>query len=211
MQELGLSESVARDGHGHWFTYAVVRDLVRPRAGVNEIVGTGPIGVGSLYLGHSSGGECFCRVISPGLSVNSLADISALNADLKKDFIAVVLVSHGPKGTGAFQQTTSTRLPFENSYEQKNSMADNLFVMRTSQDINADFSHEVYWVTRNNLMAIYGNHPCQPIPKDITRTGAMEGNPNVPHIIPGTHSVPPSRSPVYMGKSVENSNATILH
>lgn len=150
-QELGLSESIARDGHGNWFTYAMAKSLLTNDA-----------------RGHQSDNVAkkasFCHIKPPGIRLTSLAHVPVLAEKDDKDnhdFIAIVLVSHGPKGTGAFHPTQNKRLDAEHPQEQMNSIADNTFVMRTSQDTNSDFKHEVYWVTRNNLMAVYGKYPCR--------------------------------------------------
>jgi hypothetical protein len=172
-QELGLSESMARDGHGRWFTYVIDKNLELTHGGINEISRSmGSLGIYSQNLGDT---ECFCRVNSSGLKLKSLADVPVLNERLNKDFIAVLLISHGSKGTGAFHETINKRLPVSESHEQQNTTVDTLFAVRTSQDSNTTFSHDVYWVTRNNLMALYGNHPCQPSLADSN--GFRGGNP----------------------------------
>lgn len=163
-QELGLSESVARDGHSRWFTYAVAKKLTREG---NENTPS--------MIEAAGGSEAdkvgFCNVPSQGINLTSLSGVSILGESSKKDFIAVVLISHGPKGAGAFQSTTSERLHAEHPLELKNSTTDNAFFIRTSQDADPKFTHEVYWVTRNNLMAIYGKYPCQLDPKDLIFMG----------------------------------------
>lgn len=148
-QELGLSESIARDGYGNWFTYAMAKGLVSKHMQGNNIADN---------KWEKKADFCFVKV--PGITLNSLAG-EPLLPQKAKDFIAVVLISHGSKGAGAFHPTTSDRLPVEHPLEIKNSIDYNDFVMRTSQDTDAKFTHEVYWITRNNLMSIYGKYPCQ--------------------------------------------------
>lgn len=156
-KELGISETMARDGHGHWFTYAVFPDLLTA-----DPVGdrTDPKIIPNQY---------FCHQVVPKktLELKSLAGIPLLREQKSTtDFIAVILISHGSNGSGAFHPTKNEHLPVSKDHflEAKNSDNGLEFVARTKDDNSHTFDHDIFWVTRNNLLAVYGKCPCQPLP-----------------------------------------------
>jgi type II secretory pathway pseudopilin PulG len=156
-KELGISETMARDGHGHWFTYAVVPDLL-----TNDLSG-------DLMAPKIMPNQYFCHQVVPKkmLELKSLRGDSLLREQsATTDFIAVILISHGSKGSGAFHPTKNEHLPVSKDHflEAKNSNNELEFVARTKDDNNHTFDHDIFWVTRNNLLAVYGKCPCQPLP-----------------------------------------------
>lgn len=162
---LGISEAMARDGHGHWFTYAVVPDLI-----INHHDADAPALMPDLAVN-----QYFCHSVT----LKKTIELKSIDRDplLKEqeastDFIAVVLISHGPKGSGAFHPTKNERLPVTNNHPLETENANNelKFVMRTKDDSSRVFDHEVFWATRNNLLALYGKCPCQPLPKELQST-----------------------------------------
>ena len=75
------------------------------------------------------------------------------------DFIAVVLISHGSKGEGAYT-SAGTRNPIKHEGIDKAENANNDFLFVDRQK-SVDFDDTVSWVTRNNLMATYVQKPCR--------------------------------------------------
>lgn len=136
-RDLGLPESVARDGHGHWMSYAVHRELTR--TGSNADVTT----------------EKICRVSKRVFRIKSAQNHDDLVTS-SMDPVAFVLVSHAEQGRGALldsgDRISSSGLEAENS--------------QNSPDFydgrSPDNSHHLFWVTRNNFMAIYAKNPCNP-------------------------------------------------
>lgn len=145
--ELGIPESFAKDGYGNWFTYAINPALLNSRNS------------DSFSPLH---GFCFKKSSGIGLNLKNLSEAWAFDESQKDsgDFIAIVLISHGPKGTGAFQAIEDKRLPVFDTREKNNSGSESFFYYKSATDADSEFSHKVYWVTRNNLMAIYAKTPC---------------------------------------------------
>lgn len=142
-QELGIPESMARDGYGNWFTYAINSNLAHEQ-----------------NLSQPAGGISFsAREQGTALNLKSLEGVAAFTSTQRreKDFIAVILISHGPKGTGAFLPDNDERRSAFHAKEAENSNDGTTFYFKSSLENDPDFNHKVYWVTRNNLMAIYAN------------------------------------------------------
>jgi type II secretory pathway pseudopilin PulG len=162
-KELGISETMARDGHGHWFTYAVVPDLLTHDSSRD------------LMTPKTMPNQSFCHEIVPKkmLELKSLMGVSLLKKQsATTDFIAVILISHGSKGSGAFHPTKNEHLPISKDHflEAKNSNNELEFVARTKDDNSHTFEHDTFWVTRNHLLAVYGKCPCQPLPYEYATT-----------------------------------------
>lgn len=155
-QDLGISEAAAKDGYGNWFTYVVGAKLTG--AG-----GTNNYGSDVISMQKNS----FCQISSSGINLTTLAKKPVLEPAEKitehdKDHIAVILISHGPKGSGAFCQRKNQRLAVQYpALENENTTESTQFLTRSNNDDKSDFTHQVYWLTRNNLMAVYAKHPCQ--------------------------------------------------
>ena len=136
---LGLPESIAKDGYRRWFTY-VVDDYyaVIPK-------------IGSPPLTQQPTSRLCEKNIHPNpLSIKGL-----------QDNVAVVLISHGLQGRGAYPN------PLESEGlgrdEKQNATSDREIIDRPlSQDPQDPFSHKVVWVTASNLLALYGRAPCPP-------------------------------------------------
>lgn len=158
-KELGLPEAVARDGYGNWFTYVVTPNLIKPAKKEQNFAENMVVGDGFQ--------QQYCQKDKPKnpIILKSIAGESVLNElNTKNDYVAFILIGHGPHGSGAFHPLKNERLPVPggNDSENENLNEDNIFVARMNDDSEPNFKHEVYWVTRNNLMAIYGQCPCQP-------------------------------------------------
>lgn len=141
--DLGLPESVVKDGYHHWFTYVVDGYYVEPS---NQ----------SVYSPSSSHKLCAKYLSSGGLKIKGL-----------QENVALVLISHGPQGKGAYA-TISDYGSFSED-EKQNTVSEHELVDRPlSQDSSNLFSHKIVWVTAKNLMAIYGCFPC-PSSADISK------------------------------------------
>lgn len=183
---LGLSAYHAKDGFKNWMTYAVNGDLTdRGLQGLNPPVEVAPQGSSPqnpMYMmrgqrTHEKPDTFFChthttsalKVINEqGHPVFEGASESPFNTS---DYLAVVLIAHGPQGTGAYLvNKTTQRHPVLREKEQFNS-DDSLIFMDAAYQPHPEtgFTHQVIWVTRNNFMAIYANHPCAPRPESDQR------------------------------------------
>lgn len=134
---LGLPESCAKDGFNTWMTYAVSENLV-------------------------NAGKPFCPADTRVLEVQSEDGRSVLNlGEGVKDIIAVVLISHGPEGHGAFLSPGGERIPVPEDRPLEALNADETYRFVTAPYVPGRFQHKVVWVTRNNLMAVYAKNPCR--------------------------------------------------
>jgi prepilin-type N-terminal cleavage/methylation domain-containing protein len=166
---LGLPESVARDGYQHFFTYAVMPRL-------------------TLELDDFNGGQfndkfrdSYCKIRGQNVATSHVLQVknakghSVLEEETKTyidqnaDFIAVVIVSHGEAGHGAFcADGSNARFKSENfgQAEEQNARDDLLFIDQPySSNSKHLFRHIVAWVTHKNLVAIYGHTPCKLVPQ----------------------------------------------
>ncbi len=137
---LDLPEGIAKDGYHRWFTY-VVDDYY------TVIPKTGP---------HMLTQQPISRLCEKQIHLNPLT-IKGIQGN-----IAVVLISHGPQGRGAYPN------PLESeglgNDERQNATSDTEIIDRPiSQDPQNPFSHKVVWVTASNLLALYGHAPCPPL------------------------------------------------
>lgn len=137
---LGLPESTAKDGYHHWFTY-VVDDYytVIPKIG------------SPMPLQQPTNRLCEKQIHLNPLNIKGL-----------QDSVAVVLISHGPQGRGAYPNPLKSE--GLGSDEKQNATSETEIIDRPiSQDPHNPFSHKVVWVTASNLLALYGHAPCPPI------------------------------------------------
>ena len=133
---LGLPESVAKDGYGRWFTYAVHGGLTR-----------------TVAQAHPRQDE-FCEIRNHHIRIKS-AETGQDLANKTGNPVAFVIISHGAEGGGALL-STGERLRSQ-GLESTNSDASQDFYEGSAPG----FGHKVFWVTRDNLMAIYAKSPCQ--------------------------------------------------
>lgn len=134
---LGLPEKIAKDGYGHWFTFAVQPSLTQSG------------------LSDSLKEKRFCTVYKNVISVHDIHTNKTVIAN-RLDPVAFVLISHGPEGRGALTDS-GNRIPAVGP-EARNAQNELSFVEGTAPD----FSHQLYWITRNNFMAIHAKSPCMP-------------------------------------------------
>ncbi len=133
---LGLPESIAKDGYCRWFTY-VVDDYYT-----------------TLLISSSQ------------RPTNKLCEKKTspypLKIKGKQADIAVILISHGLQGRGAYPDPSAA--PPQGQDEIQNSRSDDEIIDRPlSQDPLNPFSHKVIWVTAQNLLATYAHAPCPPV------------------------------------------------
>jgi prepilin-type N-terminal cleavage/methylation domain-containing protein len=162
---LGLPESVARDGYHRFYTYAVEPKLTQEPDDFN----------GGKFDDRFRDSYCKIRLEgrtpSMNLQVQNADGYSVLGsalepfADQNSDYIAVVIISHGEAGHGAFDGEGSAvrfRSPKFGSGEDQNAQNNLIFVDQpySSNPMNF-FRHMTAWVTHKNLVAIYGHTPCK--------------------------------------------------
>jgi len=144
---LGLTESQAKDGFGRYMTYAI------------------PVFIDSLPSPNGTNKFCGKSPRSPiTLKVKGEA-IYPQNHDRSQDFVALVLISHGPNGQGAFTGERTERIPSDSMSPEEKVNCSGTIVFH-DQPYGADnsskpFRQIVKWVTARNLMGIYGKSPCK--------------------------------------------------
>lgn len=146
--DLGLPESIAKDGYHRWFTY-IIDD----------------------YYAVQPPPSPASSVIQPDLSrlCETISHFNSLKIRDKQVHIAFAIISHGPQGRGAYPQSMSP--PPLGIDEQQNSISDQEIIDRPfSSDPQRPFSHKVVWVTSRNLLALYGHSPC-PSSRELYHTG----------------------------------------
>ena len=139
--DLGLPESIAKDGYQRWFTY-VVDDYyaVIPKSGTAGAVPQQPV-------------NKFCE---------KHKHPKPLHIKGFQESIALAIISHGPQGRGAYPNPLAA--PPHGEDETQNTASDTELIDRSlSRDPLNPFSHKVAWVTPKNLLAVYGHAPCPPV------------------------------------------------
>lgn len=146
--DLGLPESFAKDGYHHWFTYVMddrygyKPDSRRPHCS--------PIHPDVLF--DQALPQLCITFHSPGLMIKLPQGGPDTGA-------AVVIISHGPQGRGAYPHSLNP--PPQGKDEELNTQSETLLVDRPiSKDTLTPFSHKVVWVTGKYLMAYYARLPC---------------------------------------------------
>lgn len=149
---LGLPEASAKNGYHYWLTYAVPLELTN--RSIRTLMTTDE---------GTESSSVFCEIKHPMAFLNVVNENGqpVLSMDVENDLIAFVLVSHGSKGEGAFDEQGRRRPTI--ARDKLINAADNFnFIDRPiSLDKENFFDDKVKWVTRNNLMAIHAQKPCQ--------------------------------------------------
>lgn len=144
--DLGLPESVAKDGYHHWITYVMDHDYAT--------LPEKPYGKSTIY--QLKNRLCEMPQYATYLHLNPL------HIKNGQKNIALALISHGVEGKGAYPDPLGSGLM--GSDEKQNATSDNEIIDRPlSQDPQDPFSHKVVWVTASNLLATYGRSPCPPL------------------------------------------------
>ena len=135
--KLGLVPETAKDGFGYFFTYAVDSASL-PDAKIRTLAAP------------------FCHLTKStefSLNVVNFKGASLVEEEQKT---AVVLISHGPGGRGAYL-SNGTQRACEDEHESTNASESETFVYGETHNT---FQHKVYWVTVDSLMAAYAHVPC---------------------------------------------------
>lgn len=153
--DLGLPESIAKDGYLNWFTYVVDDYYTVPsERSVAEAISQPSIS--KLCMTHTY--------------------LTALRIRGLQDNVALALISHGPKGRGAYPDPLVN--PPLGAEEQQNTTSDREIIDRPiSYDPSHPFSHKVVWATSRNLLAIYGHAPCPPTQEALAQSGETRYDP----------------------------------
>lgn len=155
-RSLGLPESFAKDAYGHWLTYAVDKTLA------------GYVAKAPLTQIPVSGANGMCSL--------TLAAASPLNVKLyggnTQNNIAVMLLSHGANGYGAYRnnpESDTDRLGFPASSpscsgsvgaERCNASDTINFVATLAGQSNDPFDDVFLYLDRNSLVSYLGNPGC---------------------------------------------------
>lgn len=140
---LGVPEALARDGYGRFFTYGV--------QGALTSLGRGPQLRPSL--------DVYLSVRTPILQV---LDGEARSLTRPQEVIAVVLVSHGKVGYGAFDNRGQRLVASVTKGRHEGINADETaaFIDRPLSDLRDDYHDDVVaWATRDTLLALHGKAP----------------------------------------------------
>ncbi|MBT4879555.1 MAG: type II secretion system protein [Alphaproteobacteria bacterium] len=163
-QTLGIPEAMAKDGFGRYMTYGVSPELTKEGFEKTETIdGMGvPVKKQTMLTGFYQVLPVQNLIVrndkgEPVLESHSPVQKSASVEDAR-DFIALVVVSHGEKGHGAITESgVRIKNPNAGAWEQENANGDLSFVdMPYSRNELAAFDNEIRWVTRNNLLPLYG-------------------------------------------------------
>ena len=144
-RSLGLSSVFAKDGFGHYFTYAVEPWLAKDQfktLGYDEE---------SIYRTE----ESFCATpLIPELKLTNEQNQNVVQDNV----LGALLISHGDKGEGSLLQTGQrSLLTQQNAIKQKNSDGSLLFIDKPYKNRSDD---HIFWVTRDHLLSFYAKQPC---------------------------------------------------
>jgi type II secretory pathway pseudopilin PulG len=147
---LGLQMSDAKDGYGHWLTYAVseAATTIKTKQRLRDMSTEQPP-------------RSFCKAPVSRAKTLTIKDLNGavLAGASDTDYVAFVVVSHGPSGAGAFN-VNGQRLPAQAPLKALNADDTLTFVEAPLSPTHDD---RIRWVTRNNLMAIFAKAPCEPV------------------------------------------------
>lgn len=146
---LNISKSYALDGFGRFMTYAVTSEFTKD--------------------GTQGKSEKYCEIQTPKNPI-TLSGTHPQYADP----IAILLVSHGSKGHGAFNQSFhKIRLRSPTTEEEENANGDGTFVESSSLVNPGKFDHIVKWASQGFFAQYYMKHPCLPKPT-VTKSASFQ-------------------------------------
>lgn len=161
---LGLTSVQAKDGFGHYMTYGV------------------PVIYSDMVQSTYSHKLCGARPAHP-ITLKERGAVRYGPGGDPGNFVALVLVSHGPSGQGAFSGKARERLGGEtlSPDERTNASPDLVFQDNPygAEGSAHPFRHTVKWVTLQNLLGIYGKSPCVRLKPDVSPSkqhNPSEGN-----------------------------------
>ncbi|MES2253324.1 MAG: type II secretion system protein [Pseudomonadota bacterium] len=156
---LAVQESDVKDGFRHWISYSASH-ILTAKPGTSRPTGVGAGAGVSRALPSATCDECnpICRIRPYGarLDVCDAQGQSLLSQVHIEDFIAFVLVSHGPSGAGSFDDLGQRKQAIGDKLKNFGATS---FIDRP---ITKEYDDRVRWVSRNNLMAMYAKQPCKP-------------------------------------------------
>lgn len=151
-KDLGLQPQDIKDGHGHYFTYAVQGAFCQAS------------GVRARHLGYDASlhgvgdrphDNSLCT-INPADGSIEIKDSSGKVLASPASRVAVVLISHGTNGRGAYIGNGARR-PVEGEHERTNIADSNMFI---SGEQKSDFQHRLFWVGSISLLSAYARTMC---------------------------------------------------
>ena len=169
---LGIPEALSKDGFGHYFTYVVestltCQELSKEKA-APSILSFNILQNRPFTKSPSSKTANFCNMQPPAVPLqvlNSKENSLTPVLSQEKDFIAVILVSHGEQGHGAFkgnQTLIRNQAAMHGPDEEQNANGDRIFIQRSfSLSKENYFDDLVFWVSRNTLLPLYAHRPCE--------------------------------------------------
>jgi prepilin-type N-terminal cleavage/methylation domain-containing protein len=137
---LNIPESEAKDGFRHWISYSASFDAAADPDHLNR---------------DDSSPFCRIRPKKPLYVLNAQGQDVIANNRAMDDLIVFVLVSHGPLGAGAFDDTGKRQAA---TGDKLRNLGNTPFFTRS---VSKEFDDKIHWVTRNNLMAMYAKQPCK--------------------------------------------------
>ncbi len=147
---LGLPESMAKDAYGNFFTYAI---QVLPEKRTAKILQRSDF--------------CSRTPLRETLTVEENGQKVTATSKLEKgkDFLSLVIVSHGKNGYGAYYGTAGNikkrDYGLHGKEEEINADGTSHFVnLPYSQNEDNYFDDHVVWTTRNTLVSVYGGGSC---------------------------------------------------
>jgi hypothetical protein len=152
---LGIPEKKAKDAYGRWLTYGVSPCLTYTSIkAINK----------ARDSAFDSQKDCdfFCHVTPefPSLSVVDEHGVSVISPTHEQEFLALVLVSHGPKGYGAFTDSGNRTPTFSKEKAKNADNSGNFTDQPLCQKAESYFDDTVRWATRHTFIAQYGQTPC---------------------------------------------------
>ena len=149
---LGLPEKIAKDGYHNWITYAV--DPVLTNSEIKSLNASSDSDLPNTIF-------CEAEKSHIDLKVTNADKQPVLDLEDSKDLIAVVLISHGASGQGSFDLKGEKR-PTTSPDKAVNADTTSNFIDKGFSAAKENFFDDtVKWITRDNLMALYGKHPCK--------------------------------------------------
>lgn len=135
-QTLGIPPEIAKDGHGHWFTYSP-----DPKFAVSPPAGKSIPSYNNFYDEEKK-----CRTIK-------LRDAQT-NQEIENQHTIFVLISHGKEGNGAYTQDDSPIEPTNEPRILNWQPAHHFYVGQTP-----DYDHQVFYMPQDILLSYYAQIP----------------------------------------------------